>query len=187
MVNKAGISTKQSFITLITKTMRSMELKVLLSGIDYSSPLPHLVAVYQDKEKYYLIEPISMECIGEESMRLYKQDEYKDIRQYCNRLFNGDTAKASIIATILCDMSAGIEMFTYKIIGTYELISMSKYACLAVPCDIESKATESLDYLKLEYRTLNVLDKFSLILIDKVQTTKLPEIKKFIRFILNNK
>ena len=45
----------------------------------------------------------------------------------------------------------------------------------------------ALHYLKLEHRTLNVLDKFTLILIDKAQTAKLPEIKKFIKFILNNK
>ncbi len=184
---ESDINTKQSFINLIAKTMRSMELKILLSGIDYSSPLPHLVAVYPDKEKYYLIEPISMECFSEESSRLYKQDEHKDIRQYCHRLFKDDCAKAAVVATILCDMSAGIEMFTYKLIGTYELISMAKYACLAIPCNMESKTCEALDYLKLEYRPLNVLNKFTLILIDKIQTTKLPEIKKFIKFILNNK
>ncbi len=52
---------------------------------------------------------------------------------------------------------------------------------------MENTTCEALDYLKLEYRPLNVLDKFTLILIDKVQTEKLPEIKKFIKFILNNK
>ena len=78
-------------------------------------------------------------------------------------------------------------MFTYPLVGTYELISMAKYACLAVPCSMENTTCEALDYLKLEYRPLNVLDKFTLILIDKVQTEKLPEIKKFIKFILNNK
>lgn len=179
--------TKHSFINLIVKTMRSMGLKILISGIDYSSPLPHLVAVYPDVEKYYLIEPISMECFGEESPRLYKQDEHKDIRQYCSRLFKDDHEKAATVASILCDMAAGIEMFTYKLVGTYELISMVKYACLAVPCNMEKKTCEALDYLKLEHRSLNVLDKFTLILIDKEQTEKLPEIKKFIKFILNNK
>ena len=186
-MSKKDINTKQSFINLIAKTMRSMELKILVSGIDYSSPLPHLVAVYPDKEKYYLIQPISMECFSEESPRLYKQDEHKEVRQYCCRLFKDDCAKAAAVASILCDMAAGIEMFTYKLVGTYELISMAKYACLAVPCSMEAKTREALDYLKLEYRPLNVLDKFTLILIDKVQTAKLPEIKKFIKFILNNK
>ncbi|HIZ90322.1 MAG: hypothetical protein MSA07_05365 [Mucispirillum sp.] len=186
-MSEKDINTKQSFINLITRTMRSMELKVLLSGIDYSSPLPHLVAVYPDKEKYYLIEPISMECFSEESPRLYKQDEHKDVRQYCQRLFKDDHAKGAAVAAILCDLAAGVEMFTYKLVGTHELISMAKYACLAVPCSMEDKACQALDYLKLEYRPLNVLDKFTLILIDKVQTAKLPEIKKFIKFILNNK
>lgn len=186
-MNEKDISTKHSFINLIVKTMRSMELKILISGIDYSAPLPHLVAVYPDVEKYYLIEPISLECFGEESPRLYKQDEHKDVRNYCMQLFKNDYAKAAAVASILCDMAAGVEMFTYKLVGTYELISMTKYACLAVPCKMEKKTCEALDYLKLEYRSLNVLDKFTLILIDKVQTEKLPEIKKFIKFILNNK
>ena len=186
-MSKKDINTKQSFINLIAKTMRSMELKILVSGIDYSSPLPHLVAVYPDKEKYYLIEPISLECFGEESPRLFKDDEHKDVRRYCRELFKDDQKKAAVVASILCDMSAGVEMFTYKLVGTYELISMAKYACLAVPCDLEKKTCEALHYLKLEHRTLNVLDKFTLILIDKAQTAKLPEIKKFIKFILNNK
>ncbi len=186
-MSEKDIYTKQSFINLIARTMRSMELKILVSGIDYSSPLPHLVAVYPDIEKYYLIEPISIECFSKESPRLYKQDEHKDVRQYCCRLFKDNYAKASAVASILCDLSAGVEMFTYKLVGTYELISMAKYACLAVPCSMENTTCEALDYLKLEYRPLNVLDKFTLILIDKVQTEKLPEIKKFIKFILNNK
>lgn len=181
------IYTKQNFIKTITATMRYMGLKVLLSGIDYSSPLPQLVAVYPDKEKYYLIEPISLECFSKESPRLYKDDEHRDVRRYCRELFQNDHEKAAVVASVLCDMSAGVEMFTYKLIGTHELISMAKYACLAVPCNMEEKTCEALHYLKLEHRTLNVLDKFSLILIDKAQTAKLPEIKKFIKFILNNK
>ncbi len=81
-MSEKDINTKQSFINLIARTMRSMELKILVSGIDYSSPLPHLVAVYPDIEKYYLIEPISMECFSEESQRLYKQDEHKEVRSF---------------------------------------------------------------------------------------------------------
>ena len=54
-MSEKDIYTKQSFINLIARTMRSMELKILVSGIDYSSPLPHLVAVYPDIEKYYLM------------------------------------------------------------------------------------------------------------------------------------
>lgn len=187
MDNNKEIVTKNNFIKTIASTMRYMGLKVLLSGVDYSSPLPHLVTVYPDKEKYYLIEPISLECFGEESPRLFKDDEHKDVRRYCRELFKDDQKKAAVVASILCDMSAGVEMFTYKLVGTYELISMAKYACLAVPCDLEKKTCEALHYLKLEHRTLNVLDKFTLILIDKAQTAKLPEIKKFIKFILNNK
>lgn len=186
MENK-DIYSKDNFIKTIAKTMRSMGLKILSSGVDYSSPLPKIIAVYTDKEKYYLIEPISVECFSEESPRLYKEDEHKEIRKYCKQLFKSDHEKAAVVATVLCDMSAGIEMFTYKLVGTCELISMAKYACLAVPCNKESKACEGLTYLKLEYRTLNVLDKFTLILIDKAQTEKLPEIKKFIKFILNNR
>ena len=129
----------------------------------------------------------TLECFGEESPRLFKDDEHKDVRRYCRELFKDDQKKAAVVASILCDMSAGVEMFTYKLVGTYELISMAKYACLAVPCDLEKKTCEALHYLKLEHRTLNVLDKFTLILIDKAQTAKLPEIKKFIKFILNNK
>lgn len=187
MDNNKEIVTKNNFIKTIASTMRYMGLKVLLSGVDYSSPLPHLVTVYPDKEKYYLIEPISLECFSEESPRLFKDDEHKDVRRYCRELFKDDQKKAAVVASILCDMSAGVEMFTYKLVGTYELISMAKYACLAVPCDLEKKTCEALHYLKLEHRTLNVLDKFTLILIDKAQTAKLPEIKKFIKFILNNK
>ena len=187
MDNNKEIVTKNNFIKTIASTMRYMGLKVLLSGVDYSSPLPHLVTVYPDKEKYYLIEPISLECFSEESPRLFKDDEHKDVRRYCRELFKDDREKAAVVASILCDMSAGVEMFTYKLVGTYELISMAKYACLAVPCDLEKKTCEALHYLKLEHRTLNVLDKFTLILIDKAQTAKLPEIKKFIKFILNNK
>ena len=187
MDNNKEIVTKNNFIKTIASTMRYMGLKVLLSGVDYSSPLPHLVTVYPDKEKYYLIEPISLECFSEESPRLFKDDEHKDVRRYCRELFKDDREKAAVVASILCDMSAGVEMFTYKLVGTYELISMAKYACLAVPCNLENKACDALHYLKLEHRTLNVLDKFTLILIDKAQTAKLPEIKKFIKFILNNK
>lgn len=187
MDNNKEIVTKNNFIKTIASTMRYMGLKVLLSGVDYSSPLPHLVTVYPDKEKYYLIEPISLECFSEESPRLFKDDEHKDVRRYCRELFKDDQKKAAVVASILCDMSAGVEMFTYKLVGTYELISMAKYACLAVPCNLEKKTCEALHYLKLEHRTLNVLDKFTLILIDKAQTAKLPEIKKFIKFILNNK
>lgn len=186
MENKE-VDTKHDFIKTIASTMRYMGLKILLSGVDYSSPLPLIVAVYPDKEKYYLIEPISLECFGEESPRLYKDDEHKDVRRYCRELFKDDHEKAAVLATVLCDMSAGVEMFTYKLVGTYELISMAKYACLAVPCNLEDKTCEALHYLKLEHRTLNVLDKFTLILIDKAQTVKLPEIKKFIKFILNNR
>ena len=147
-MSEKDIYTKQSFINLIARTMRSMELKILVSGI---------------------IEPISMECFSKESPRLYKQDEHKDVRQYCCRLFKDNYAKASAVASILCDLSAGVEMFTYKLVGTYELISMAKYACLAVPCSMENTTCEALDYLKLEYRPLNVLDKFTLILIDKMR------------------
>lgn len=178
---------KFSFTLSIEKIMKEMGLKMLISGVDYSAPLPNIVAVYPDKEKYYLIEPLSDECFSSKSPRLYKEDEYKDIRNYCKRLFQNDIEKGIIVASILCEMAAGIEMFTYKLIGTCELISMTKYASLAVPCPYEKKACEALEYLKLEYRTLNILDKFTLILIDRSQTAKLPEIKKFIRFIITNK
>ena len=181
------INTKQDFIKTIASTMRFMGLKILLSGVDYSSPLPQIVAVYPDKEKYYLIEPISLECFSEESPRIYKEDEHRQVRKYCRNLFKDDCEKAAVLATVLCDLSAGVEMFTYKLVGTYELISMAKYACLAVPCALEDKTCQALNYLKLEHRTLNILDKFTLILIDKTQTAKLPEIKKFIKFILNNR
>ena len=80
MNNNNEMYTKYDFIKTIASTMRYMGLKVLVSGIDYSSPLPHLVAVYPDKEKYYLIEPISLECFSEESPRLFKDDEHKDVR-----------------------------------------------------------------------------------------------------------
>ncbi len=186
-MNEKEILSKSVFIKTISNTMRSMGLKILTSGVDYSSPLPRIVAVYTDKEKYYLIEPISLECFSKTSPRLYKEDEHKEVRKYCKQLFKDDCEKAAVVATVLCDMAAGIEMFTYKLVGTCELISMSKYACLAVPCHLEKKTGEALAYLKLEYRTLNVLNKFSLVLIDKAQTAKLPEIKKFIKFILNNK
>ena len=119
MDNNKEIVTKNNFIKTIASTMRYMGLKVLLSGVDYSSPLPHLVTVYPDKEKYYLIEPISLECFGEESPRLFKDDEHKDVRRYCRELFKDDQKKAAVVASILCDMSAGVEMFTYKLVGTY--------------------------------------------------------------------
>ncbi len=186
-MNNKDISSKSAFVKTIAHTMRSMGLKILSSGLDYSSPLPHIVAVYPDKEKYYLIEPVSLECFSKESPRLYKEDEHREIRTYCRQLFKNDWEKAAVTATVLCDLSAGIEMFTYKLVGTCELISMSKSACLAVPNYMEKKTGEALEYLKLEYRTLNVLDIFSLVLIDKIQTAKLPEIKKFIKFILNNR
>lgn len=182
-----NIRNKRNFTLLIEKTMHDMGLKMLVSGIDYSSPLPEIVAVYPDKEKYYLIEPLSLECFSENSERLLKQDEHKDIRAYCKKLFKDDVQKAAVLAAVLCDMAADIEMFTYKLIRTYELVSMTKYAALAVPCGYEQKTSEALDYLKLEHRNLNVLDKFTLFLIDKEQTAKLPEIKKFIKFILLNK
>ena len=185
-MDKINIQTKQSFTASINKVMQAMGLKTLLSNIDYSSPLPNIVVIYPDKDKYYLVEPVSLECLSEKSQRLYREDEYKDIRKYCARLFKDNHVTASILSAIICDMAAGVEMFTYKVVKTYELISMAKYASLAVPCQYEKEACEALSYLKLEYRTLNVLDQFTFILIDKTQTIKLPEIKKFIKFILTN-
>lgn len=181
------VGTKTRFIRTINKTMTEMGLKTIKTGIDYSSPLPEIVAIYSDKEKYYLIEPLSYECFSENSPRTNKRDANLEIRQYCKKLFKDDFETANVVATILCDVTASVEMFTYKVVGTHELISMTKYASLAIPCEYEPTVKKALDYLKLEFRTLNVIDKFTLVLIDRVQTAKLPEMKKFIKFILGNK
>ena len=125
------------------------------------------------------------------SFLLYYHENGLSTLKECDVICDYKNIKSDILLisymSYICDLAAGVEMFTYKLVGTHELISMAKYACLAVPCSMEDKACQALDYLKLEYRPLNVLDKFTLILIDKVQTAKLPEIKKFIKFILNNK
>lgn len=180
------LSTKEKFKLTIKVVMQSMGLDILSSGVDYNCPLPELVAVYADKNKYYMIEPISLECLSKDSARLTRQDNYKHIRKYCQKLFGSDYPKAAIVASILCELSCAIEIFTYKMVGKHQLISMSKYACLAIPMQFEPAARNALAYLKLDFRTLDILDTFTLILLDKTQIAKLPEINKFITFILGN-
>lgn len=184
--NELDLSSKEKFKLTIKAVMQSMGLDILSSGVDYNCPLPELVAVYTEKNKYYMIEPISLECLKKDSARLTRQDNYKHIRKYCQKLFSKDYPKAAIVATILCELSCALEIFTYKMVGKHQLISMSKYACIAVPLQFEPAAREALAYLKLDFRTLDILDTFTLILLDKTQIAKLPEINKFITFILGN-
>lgn len=181
------IQIKERFTFKVLGTMQEMGLKVLEKGVDFFSFKPDLVAVYPDKMKYYIIEPVSEGCIAEHSPRLYTRDSFEEFRLYCKKLFSDDETKAAIAASVICDLAAGVEAFQFKAIGSLELNSMAKYGCLAVPIGYENDTAYVLNYLKIAFQNLNILDRFTLILISRKQSELLGETKKFIRFILENR
>lgn len=170
----------------VKNTLREMGLKVLEKSIDYFSFKPDMVAVYHDKMKYYIIEPVSEGCLARNSPRLYANDSFEEYRNYCKRLFSKNATHAAIAAAVICDLAYGVESFDFKSTGTIEFNSMDKYACLALPCSYVSDTSYVLDHLKIAFQELNVLERFSLVLISKKQSPLLGETRKFIKFILDN-
>lgn len=178
---------KDKFRFEIADTMGEMGLKILEKGVDFFSFKPDMVAVYVDKLKYYIIEPMSEGCFSEDSPRIYTKDSFEEYRLYCKKLFPEKAAHASVAATVICDLAGGVDAFDFKSIGSLQLNSMDRYGCLAVPCHHVADLSHVLNYLKIAHQDLNILDRFSLVLISKKQTELLSETKKFIKFILGNK
>lgn len=164
-----------------------MGLKILERGLDYGTEKPDMVAVYPDKQKYYIVEALSLDCFEQPSPRLYAKDACQDYRDYCKRLFVGNEAEAASAAAVICDLSSGIEAFSYKALGPHMLNAMSRYASLAVPPEKIEEVCSVLEKLGLNFRSLDILDDFTLILISGEDTEKLSEKKKFIGFMLANR
>lgn len=178
---------KDEFIRMITSTMRKMGLKVLERGIDFIAHKPDIVAVYPDKMKYYVIEPISSACFEADSPRLTARDSMSNFRNYCKKLFPHNHSHGAVASCVISDLAMGTENFNFKSLGNLELNSMSKYACLAIPIDKVEETTYVLDYLKIAHQNLDILGKFNLVLISKKQSELLGETKKFVKFILDVK
>lgn len=178
---------KDRFKLEIADTMGEMGLKILEKGVDFFSFKPDMVAVYVDKLKYYIIEPMCEGCFADDSPRIYTKDSFEEYRLYCKKLFPDNGAYAAVAATVICDLAGGVEAFNFKSIGSLQLNSMDRYGCLAVPCCHVPDLAYVLNYLKIAHQDLNILDRFSLVLISKKQSELLGETRKFIKFILGNR
>ena len=187
MLTRACKKDRQLFLSAVKRIMTSMGLKILERGVDYGTEKPDIVAVYPDKQKYYMLEVMSLGCFDKQSPRLYAKDAWQDYRDYCKKLFSENETKAAAAAAVICDLSSGIDAFSYKVIGTHVLSAMSRYAAIAVPQEKSEDVATVLEKLGLDFRNLDILDDFALVLISKEDTEKLSEKKKFISFMIANK
>ncbi len=186
MLTNANKKDRSFFLTSVKRIFGSMGLKILESKLDYNAEKPDAVAIYPDKKKYYIIEALSLACFEYPYHRIYNQDINKSIRSYCKNFFRDSEEEASVAAAILCDLSIAIDIFNYKSLKTYTFTNMVKYGALVFPPEKTNIVSKVFDTLEIDYRILDILDDFTLILISKEDTLSLPERKKFINFIMSN-
>ncbi|MBQ3032844.1 MAG: hypothetical protein IJD28_00565 [Deferribacterales bacterium] len=187
MLSLATKKDRTLFLSAVKKLFGSMGLKVLEHGLDYSTEKPDAVAIYENKKKYYVIEALSLQCFDSPSPRLYSKDASQFYRAYCKKLFADNEEEASIAAAVVCDLSSGLEVFSYKVVGGHVLNDMSRYGALVMPQEKTPIVSSVLEKLGIDFRTLDILDEFTLALISKDDTEKLAEKKKFIGFLLSNR
>ena len=186
MLNNSVKKDKTLFLMSVKKLFNSMGLKVLEHGIDYGMEKPDIVAIYQDKKKYYIIEALTLQCFEYPSKRLYTNDTNRFYRTYCKKLFSDSEEEASVAAAIICDLVSGLEVFSYKSLGGFTFNDMIKYSAIVIPQEKTDVVSSVLKKLDIDFRTLDILDDFTLVLISKDDTNTLFEKKRFIGFILSN-
>ncbi len=164
-----------------------MGLKLLESSTHYQTEKPDLVAIYLDKRKYYVVEIVCEECVSINSPRLSAEGLLENHREYCKKLFPNNNISAALLATVICDLISGVEAFSFKTLQGYKFNDMTMYAAVAIPTRYLADLQHVLDFLQVEHGSLDILDKFTLVLISKEDSEKLIEKRKFIKFLIDNK
>ncbi len=175
------------FKQLVKIMLRKMGLELLESRLHYGTDKPDVVAIYLDKRKYYIIEVVSEECLGENSPRLNMHGLLEKYRTYCKELFHDNYNNAALLATVVCDLVSSVEAFPYKTLHGYKLNTMTMYAAIAIPNKYLEDLKYVLKYLNIEHGSLDVLEHFTLVLISKDDSAKLTEKRRFMKFLLDNK
>ncbi len=162
-----------------------MGLKVFVSGKDYPAGKPDMIAIYPDKDKFYLIECIADDCLFNPAGRLNTNRPDGNCRKFYSMLYN--QPRLAVWATaVYCDLGQGIELFEYKELHGINFASMNKYAALVYPSSLAEEAENTLPLLKLQYRSLDVAGRFIMTLFSQTDSTKLGEAKRFSQFLMGN-
>jgi hypothetical protein len=164
-----------------------MGLTVLVNGVEYRSGKPDLVVVYPDKEKYYLSEVISDDCIGEESRRLQSANRGENAsREYCVKKY-GNTRKGCWASSIYCDLAGGIELFNYSQLMGINFSKLQRYAAVIYPLSLLEEAEAFFVEENLQFGSVNMADFFYLTLFSRADSARIGESRRFMQFLMANK
>jgi hypothetical protein len=164
-----------------------MGLTVLVNGVEYRGGKPDLVLVYPDKDKYYLSEVVSDDCIGEASRRLQNVNRGEHVsREYCVLKYGG-ARKGSWAASLYCDLAGGLELFNYTQLMGINFAKLQRYAALIYPLSLSDEAAAFFSEENLQFRSLNVADFFTLTLFSRADSARLSETRRFMQFLMANR
>ncbi|MDR2400492.1 MAG: hypothetical protein LBD73_02430 [Deferribacteraceae bacterium] len=185
-MGRGGFINRHELIPIAVNKLMKMGLTVLVNGAEYRSGKPDLVVVYPDKDKYYLAEAISDECIREESRRLQSTNRGENAsRDYCLKKY-GNTRKGCWAASIYCDLAGGIDLFAYSQLMGINFSKLQRYAAVIYPLNLSEEGEAFFAEEKLQFRSLNVADTFTLTLFSKADSARFTEIRRFMQFLINN-
>jgi hypothetical protein len=173
-------------MSVALENLKKMRLQVFKAGVDYRGSKPDIVIVYPDKNKYYLAEIIGADDLSSSSQRLISKGTDTDSRDFCTKLYP-DPRMAAWAASIYCDLGQGLELFAYKELGGINLDRMQRYAALIFPSSISEEAERVLTEFKLVFKSLNVLNIFTLTLLSQPDTVRLADARRFMQFLVANR
>ncbi|MDR0454071.1 MAG: hypothetical protein LBH05_04585 [Deferribacteraceae bacterium] len=177
---------REKLIKIAVENLYNMGLRVFRANQDYRGNKPDLAIVYPDKEKYYLTEVIGDDCLIWPSPRLINKGHYAESREFCRKLYQ-DERTAAWAAAVYCDLGQGLELFAYNELAGISLIHMRKYAALIYPSGIAKEADKILKSFNLQFRSLDILEKFTLTLFSQTDTAKLADSRRFMQFLTTNR
>ncbi len=164
------------FLNNVKSVFSSMGLKVFKGTEDFLYSKPELIAVYEEIKKYYVIQAITESSFTEPNTSVDLDIADEDSVRYYHNLLERDKYLTSIAISIMFELTEAISnTLNTGVTNELKLNDMTCYAGIVTDISYYNSIETVLNVLKIENKSLDIIDQFQLILISKEDTIKLQK------------